>query len=253
MARPLTINEVARATGTTSRTLRHYDAIGLLRPSEIAANGYRLYDTSALIRLQRILALRDLGMSLAQIQSVVDSDVPEQAALAELEHQLLRESARLNRQIASVRRTLESLMKGESPMAKDMFDGFDHNQYKEEVEERWGTAAWQNSNQWWSDLGEEGQKAYQHRLADLIARWKKAHDDGMPPDSDVAQGLAHEQVEWLRETPGPHTTGECPLPTYMRNLGEMYVQDPRFAANYGGEQGAMLVRDALNIYADKNL
>jgi DNA-binding transcriptional MerR regulator len=251
--RTLTINEVARATGITSRTLRHYDAIGLLRPSEVASNGYRLYDTSALIRLQRILALRDLGMSLARIQSVMDKDIPETEALAELEHQLLLESARLNRQIASVRRTLESLMKGEIPMANDMFDGFDHNHYKEEVEERRGTAAWQTSSQWWNDLGEQGQQAYQHRLADLIARWKRAYDDRVSPDSDIAQGLAHEQVEWLRETPGPHTTGECPLSTYIRNLGEMYVNDPRFAANYGGEQGAMLVRDALNIYADTHL
>lgn len=249
----LTINEVARATGITSRTLRHYDAIGLLRPSEVAANGYRLYDTSALIRLQRILALRDLGMSLPRIQSVIDMDIPETVALAELEHQLLRESARLNRQIASVRRTQELLMKGETPMANDMFDGFDHNQYREEVEERWGEAAWQNSNRWWNDLGKDGQQAYQRRLADLIARWKQAHADGVSADSDVAQALAHEQVQWLKDTPGPHTTGECSLSTYIRNLGDMYVNDPRFAVNYGGEQGAMLVRDALNIYADQHL
>ena len=48
------IQEIAQLTSTTSRTLRHYDAIGLLPPSRIAANGYRCYDEAALVRLQRI-------------------------------------------------------------------------------------------------------------------------------------------------------------------------------------------------------
>lgn len=138
-------------------------------------------------------------------------------------------------------------------MANDMFEGFDHSQYKDEVVQKWGNDAWQNSNDWWNGLGEEGQKAYQQKLADLIARWKQAHADGVAADSDVAQALAAEQVEWLKDTPGPHTTGECDLATYVRNLGEMYVNDPRFAANYGGESGAMLVRDALHAYVNKNL
>ena len=85
----------------------------------------------------------------------------------------------------------------------------------------------------------------------MLNRWKQAYADGKTADSETAQSLAEEQVEWLKQTPGPHTTGECPLDTYVRNLGEMYVNDPRFAENYGGVEGASLVRDALNIYMDK--
>ena len=59
------IQDIARLAGTTSRTLRHYDDIGLLQPSRIGANGYRYYDRDALVRLQRILLLRDLGLGLA--------------------------------------------------------------------------------------------------------------------------------------------------------------------------------------------
>ena len=253
MTRMWTIQEVAKAAGTTSRTLRHYAAIGLLTPTEIAPNGYRLYNASALVRLQRILALRDMGMSLEQVRAVLQRDATEIEALTDLEHRLLAESSRLERQIASVRRTLATLRNGGTPMANEMFDGFDHTQYKDEVEERWGRDAWQNSNDWWTGLGPEGQQAYQRRLADLLGRWKAAHADGVSADSDIAQALAQEQVEWLRDTPGPHTTGECPLPVYIRNLGQMYVDDPRFAANYGGEEGAMLVRDALNIYVERHL
>lgn len=253
MARMWTIQEVAKAAGTTSRTLRHYDAIGLLHPTEIAPNGYRLYSASALVRLQQILALRGMGMPLEKIGKVLDRNTTELDALQDLERRLVQESARLQRQITSVQRTLAGLRNGETPMVNEMFDGFDHNQYKDEVEERWGKAAWKNSNEWWNSLGKDGQQAYQRRLANLIDRWKQALADGVSAGSDVAQALAHEQVEWLRDTPGPHTTGECSLATYVRNLGDMYVADPRFAANYGGVEGATLVRDALVIYAGKHL
>lgn len=65
------IQEIARLAGTTSRTLRHYDDIGLLPPSRIAHNGYRHYDGQALVRLQRILLLRELGLGLPQIAEVL--------------------------------------------------------------------------------------------------------------------------------------------------------------------------------------
>ncbi|MET0954451.1 MAG: MerR family transcriptional regulator, partial [Cryobacterium sp.] len=58
------IQDIARLAGTTSRTLRHYGAEGLLPPSRIGQNGYRYYDERALVRLQRILLLRELGLGL---------------------------------------------------------------------------------------------------------------------------------------------------------------------------------------------
>jgi len=73
--RDWSIQEIARLAGTTSRTLRHYDDIGLLPPSRIAANGYRHYDEQALVRLQRILLLRELGLGLPQIAQVLAADM----------------------------------------------------------------------------------------------------------------------------------------------------------------------------------
>ena len=67
------IQEIARLAGTTSRTLRHYDDIGLLAPSRVAHNGYRHYDQTALVRLQRILLLRELGLGLPRIGEVLDA------------------------------------------------------------------------------------------------------------------------------------------------------------------------------------
>lgn len=253
MAQNWTIQQVARTAGTTSRTLRHYDQIGLLKPTAIAQNGYRLYDASALIRLQRILALRDLGLSLPHIQSVLDRDLSEIDALADLETQLEQESSRLTRQIATVRRTLTALKKGESPMSANMFEGFEHEQFEDEVVQKYGKQAWQQSNDWWKSIGEKGQQAYQQKLTKLVTDWHQASLHGESANSDVAQALAQHQVEWLSETPGPHTNGECTLKTYVTNLAEMYVNDPRFAESYGGPEHATLVRDAIKIYADKHL
>ena len=68
------IQEIAKLAGTTSRTLRHYDDIGLLTPARIGSNGYRYYDEPALVRLQRILLLRDLGLGLPVIAEVLDRE-----------------------------------------------------------------------------------------------------------------------------------------------------------------------------------
>jgi DNA-binding transcriptional MerR regulator len=68
------IKDVARATGLTSRTLRHYEQIGLLRPSRVASNGYRFYGDAELSRLYRILSLRALEVPLADIRIALGDD-----------------------------------------------------------------------------------------------------------------------------------------------------------------------------------
>lgn len=75
------IQQIAKLAGTTSRTLRHYDDIGLLAPSSVGHNGYRYYDQAALVRLQRILLLRELGLGLPQIAEVIGRESAEVPAL----------------------------------------------------------------------------------------------------------------------------------------------------------------------------
>ena len=99
------IQEIARLAGTTSRTLRHYDDIGLLPPARIGANGYRYYDRDALVRLQRILLLRDLGLGLPAIARVLDDQRDAAPALRDHLRWLRVERERLARQIASVEST----------------------------------------------------------------------------------------------------------------------------------------------------
>src|ERR1700754_4931840 len=115
------IQDIARAAGTTSRTLRHYDAVGLLAPSRVGSNGYRYYDSAALVRLQRILLLRELGLGLPAIASVLDGERDSVVALSTHLSLLEQEQQRIGRQIDSVRTTLRKLKGGEPLMAEEVF------------------------------------------------------------------------------------------------------------------------------------
>src|ERR687894_989078 len=126
------IQDVARLAGVSSRTLRHYDAVGLLPPSGTGPGGLRHYDDAAIRRLQRILLLRDLGLGLDKIRDVLAEKTDEVRALRGHLDQLRGEQDRLSRQVASVERTLAAIENGERIVAEEMLDGFDHTQYKEE-------------------------------------------------------------------------------------------------------------------------
>ena len=256
--RDWSIQEVARLAGTTSRTLRHYDDIGLLVPTRIAHNGYRHYDEGALVRLQRILLLRELGLGLPQVAEVLSKPQSEASAL-ETHLALLREEhTRLARQIASVESTITARREGEELMAEKMFDGFDHTQYKDEVTQRWGADAYADGDRWWRGLSDAERADWQTLMSDLARDWIAAAEGGIDPASDEAQAIAGRHVAWLRGVPGTpaaHAGGD--IKAYVMGLGEMYVSDPRFGANYatsdGGTAGAEFVRDALRIYAERTL
>jgi DNA-binding transcriptional MerR regulator len=70
-----TIGDFARLGQVSVRMLRHYDAIGLLRPERAESNGYRRYGAHQLARLNRIVALKDLGFSLEQVGSIIDDQL----------------------------------------------------------------------------------------------------------------------------------------------------------------------------------
>lgn len=243
-----TIQEVTRITGVTSRTLRHYDAIGLLAPSGIGPGGVRRYDDAALGRLQRILALRGLGLTLAEVRAVLEAETDEVTALADLITRLGTERDRLERQIAAVAATLTARTEGRT-MTEEMFDGFDHTVHREEVERRWGKEAYADSDRWWRTLSAEDRAAWQAEVTALNAAWTTAATAGTDPTSSAAQDLAARHVAWLAGIPGTPGHGGTPDPGYVLGLAEMYVADERFAANYGGTAGATFVRDALRAWA----
>lgn len=252
--RDWSIQDVARIAGTTSRTLRHYDDIGLLKPSRVGHNGYRYYDGAALLQLQRILLLRELGLGLPAIAEVFHRQADPVAALSRHLDWLGQEQQRLARQAESVRQTIETVEAGGQLMAEDMFEGFDHTQYKDEVEERWGKDAYATSDSWWRGMSAAEKREWKSRAENLGRDWTAAAGSGVAADGPEAQELAGRHVAWLKSIPGtPAAEGSGNIRGYVTGLADMYVEDPRFAANYGGAEGARFVRAALHSFAEKQL
>ena len=135
-------------------------------------------------------------------------------------------------------------------MAEDMFDGFDHTQYREEVEERWGADAYRAGDAWWRSKSAAERAEWQRAQKALAADWADAASRGIDPTGSEAHALAQRHYDWLAGIPGtPKAADGSPAPAYIAGLGEMYVADDRFGANYGGQAGATFVRDALAAFA----
>jgi len=248
------IQQLAKLASTTSRTLRHYDQVGLLAPSRIGSNGYRYYDARSLVRLQRVLLLRELGLGIPAIAELIDGQRDDVAALESHRHWLVSEQDRIARQLASVQDTITRITNGEQIMADTMFDGFDHTQYKEEVEQRWGAEAYASGDRWWTSQTAAEKAQWKATVAALQADWAAAAEKGADPAGEEGQQLAKRQADWLAGIPGTPGYGTgAPARAYLVGLGEMYVADDRFARHYGGSENATFVRDALRIYAEREL
>jgi DNA-binding transcriptional MerR regulator len=245
------IQDIARLASTTSRTLRHYGDVGLLAPSRVGANGYRYYDEDALARLQRILLLRQLGLGIPAIAEVMAGEADNATALSTHLLWLEQEKTRLERQIASVELTIRKMEGGEELMAEEMFDGFDHVKYKDEVEERWGADAYAKGDTWWRSKSKDDQREYQQQHTQIAADYASARAAGEEADSETVQAIVARHVDWLNLTAA--ITGGPVTAERLRYYGDMYVGDPRFAANYGGQHGAEFVRDAFAHYAEASL
>lgn len=248
------IQQIARIAGTTSRTLRHYNELGLVLPSRIGSNGYRYYDETALVRLQRVLLLRELGLGLAHISEIFARNHDEVSALTTHLALLRQEQDRLARQIGAVEHTIRARTGKEHLMSETMFDGFDHTQHRDEVESRWGRQAYADADSWWRGMTQAEKQRWMARATELSADWTAAAGDpSITPHSPSAEHLAQRHIEWLRGVPGtPAAMPAGDLAGYVRGLADMYAVDERFAANYGGIDGASFVQATLHAYLDRH-
>jgi DNA-binding transcriptional MerR regulator len=219
----------------------------------VGENGYRYYGAEALVRLQRVLLLRKLGLGLAAIAEVLEGHRDHIQALTAHLGGLRRERDRLDDQIESVETTIRKLKRGEALMAEEMLNGFDHTKYRDEVIERWGKDAYERSDRWWRGMSVDERASWKARSQALAEGWLEAAARGTDPGGAEGQALARRQAEWLAGIPGTPGDGAAPSKEYFLGLAEMYVADERFARNYGGAEGATFVRDAMRTYAERNL
>ena len=236
-----TVREVSRLAGVSIRTLHHYDAIGLLKPTRVTEAGYRLYDDTALRRLQTILLFRELKFPLKEIRTILDSPAYDPAAAIAQQITLLElERDRLNALLDFAR---ELQHKGVEPMRFDVFDRSQAEAYRAEAREKWGrTAAFQEFEAR-EKAGEPAPRESEDRLMKCFAQLG-ALRHRPPGDREVQEKVAALQ-DFI--TQNYYTcTGEI-----LAGLGEMYVSDDRFRQSIdsaGGEGTAAFVRDAIAVY-----
>lgn len=241
-----TVKEVSAITGISIRTLHHYDAIGLLKPTAVTPAGYRLYDESALCRLKTILLFRELLFPLKEIGAILDS--PNFDPIAALEQQIgLLELRRdhLNRLIAHARHIQQT---GEMTMDFAPFDHTKMDQYTEQAKARWGkTEAWQEFQQKTQNQTPEQQTDHAKGLMEMFTRFGALRQ--LPPDAPEVQALVAELRQYIT---GHYYT--C-TPQMLKGLGQLYTAGDEMTRNIdnaGGEGTADLVGRAI-IHYTQNL
>ncbi len=252
-----TIAPVAQMAGISVRTLRHYDRIGLLCPSEHTQAGYRLYTGSDLLRLQQILFLRELDFSLERIRALLSAPGFDLTQALSAQIKILQaRSARFARLSLLAQDTLENLKGGIPLKNESLFGAFDYEQlsreqktYEEEVKARWGeTDAYKTSQQRTKHYGKDDwarifdtQQAQTKQLAELYL-------GGAATDDERVGQL----VDQARETISTYFY-PCSLEMFCQ-LGQMYVADARFKAYYDkfAPGLAQFYSDAIRHFCDKN-
>ncbi|WP_184351652.1 MerR family transcriptional regulator [Streptomyces olivoverticillatus] len=248
------IADVARMSGVTSRTLRHYDEIGLLPPAWIGSNGHRYYEEAELLRLQQILLMRELDLGLREIQAVLDSRIDQVAVLREHHQRLLAERDRLETLTRTVGRTIAELEenKDKGDMAKinrpeNLFEGFEHSDHDAEARERW-PKQWEQSRRAVEAMTPEAMERWQREVTAQMIRFAEFMVAGTPVTDPAVQA----EVD-------AHYRGVCgfwtPNAAAYKGLGRTYADDPQFRANYDkiADGLAEYQRDAMTVYADARL
>jgi MerR family transcriptional regulator, thiopeptide resistance regulator len=248
------IVEVARMSGVTARTLRHYDEIGLLRPAGVGDNGYRFYEEDELLRLQQILVLRALDLGLAQIAAILDQQTDQLQALRHHYRRLLAERDRLDQVAATIAHTITELetTQGAPGMSKisrpeNLFEGFNATDHDGEARERW-PQQWEQAQPDTARLTAEEVTLMQREQTAAMIRMADLMIAGVP----IADPAVQSEVDSTYR-------GVCrfwtPNAQAFKGLGQMYVDDPRFTATYDAVTPGLAAyyRDAMATYADNQL
>jgi len=191
-----TVGEIARAASVTVRTLHHYDEIGLLTASGRSQAGYRLYAYDDLVRLQRVLGYRELGLPLEEIAAILDDPAADPVEQLRSQHrQLGAHITRLQRQLAAVERTMEAHKMGIQLTPDEMFEVFgehDPTEHAAEAEQRWGdTDAYRESHRRTSSYTKADWEQIKYETAAVEASLAVASE---PASSDGASESDSEAV-----------------------------------------------------------
>ncbi|WP_223589730.1 MerR family transcriptional regulator [Neobacillus bataviensis] len=246
-----TVQKLASLAGVSTRTLRYYDEIGILKPARINSSGYRIYGQAEVDRLQQILFYRELGVGLDSIKEIVTAPSFNGAkALREHREKLLEKRIQLDLLIANVEKTIAQSEGRMNMSNKEKFEGFkkkmiDDNEikYGKEIRQKYGNDTVDKSNAKLQNMTEE-QYTEVSKLAEQVQETLAEAFKTGDPAGELAQKAADLHKQWLT-----YYWHEYSKEAHA-GLAQMYVDDERFTAYYDKEQPgtAEFLRDAIQIY-----
>ena len=224
----MTVHEVSALTGVSVRALHHYDAIGLLRPSAVSEAGYRLYDDSALERLQHILLFRELQFPLKDIRAILDSPGVERDRALEQQIELLKLKREHLENLINLARGLKA-----TGVRKTDFTAFDTkkiDEYARQAKASWGnTAEYREFEKKSKGRTREEERALAAELMGILAAF------GGMRELDPADPAAQAQVKKLQDYISAHYYA-C-SDAVLAGLGRMYAAGGSMTENIDAAGG----------------
>ena len=246
-----TIQKLGYLAGVSTRTLRYYDEIGILKPSRINSSGYRIYGQHEVDLLQQILFYKELGVSLEEIKAIITSpNFDVHAALREHRSKLLERRQQLDQLIANLDQTLLQKEGKQTMKDKEKFAGFkqqllDDNEakYGEEIRAKYGEEAVNRSNHALKNMTEAQHAEVEKLGEEVLTTLASAFLTG-DPAGELAQKAANLHKQWLSFYWGSYSKEA------HAGVAQMYVDDERFTAYYDEKQpgSAAFLRDAVLVY-----
>ncbi|NLZ49033.1 MAG: MerR family transcriptional regulator, partial [Clostridiales bacterium] len=199
-----TIKKLSQLAGVSSRTLRYYDEIGLLKPCRVSSTGYRIYGEKEVDLLQQILLYRSMDIKLEDIKEIIyNKDFDINKSLIEHRERLISRRKQLDLLIRTVEKTID-YNKGEIEMSnKEKFEGFkkqaleeNERKYGKEIREKYGEKIIEESNKKWLNMTEEDMKKMQNiekEMFEALEEVIKTKD----LESEAAKKVYEKHKEWL--------------------------------------------------------
>ncbi len=246
-----TIQKIAKLAGISTRTLRYYDEIGLLKPARINSSGYRIYGEKEVDRLQQILFYKELEFDLAQIRKIMSSpDFDELEALKNHREKLIERSKQLQALILNVNKTIAYKERKIIMSDKEKFEGFknkliedNEKKYGKEIREKYGDEVINRSNHKIKNMTQEEYKEITKLEDELYETLSQALKTGNSA-GELAQKAADLHRQWISFY-WDHYSKEA-----HAGVAQMYVDDERFKAFYDKKEPgtAAFLKDAILIY-----
>jgi MerR family transcriptional regulator, thiopeptide resistance regulator len=223
------IGELAAAAHVSVRTLRHYDAIGLLRPAQRTDAGYRVYAEADVVRLYRILGLRSLGLPLDEVGGLLDAGVP----LAEVLHRQLDAVERRMSADAALRRRLQDLLAAAAEHGASIDDLTDTMEAMAMTDRYYTPEQHETLERRRNELGADGMRGAEEAWAQLIADAEAERAAGTDPSDPRMQAIAGRWRDLIEQFTG----GD---PGIRASLGRMYRERGAEQASRGAVSGELM-------------